>query len=129
MNYTLVSEYLNDNKELHKSLAEFAKQMFGIHFFHEHQVQAGIRDYVPFSYAFGNRIIANISVGKVNLFWHGKEEVAYLLQTVGVLPEFRGQGLMRALFEPVNAYIEARGGIIAVACQRERFTILYQIWL
>jgi predicted acetyltransferase len=60
----------------------------------------------------GEKIAANIPLGKVNLMLMGQERKAHVVQTVGVLPGFRGLGLVRKLFvEPVKEHLAARGGL------------------
>ena len=112
MQYILVSDYLQKDKALRDSLGDFGRQLFGIELFRRSEtVEIELVEYIPFSFALGRRIIANISLGKVNLMLMGRERKAYIVQTVGVLPQFRGKGLIRELFEPVKSYLVAHGGL------------------
>ena len=112
MKYTLVTDYIHKGRALRDSLADFGRQLFGIELFRRSEtLEVYPVEYIPFSFALDGRIVANISLGKVNLMLMGQERKAHIVQTVGVLPDFRGQGLIRELFGAVKGYIEMYGGL------------------
>jgi N-acetylglutamate synthase-like GNAT family acetyltransferase len=57
--------------------------------------------YVPHSLVYNDRIIANISVSIMQLQIMGRETFAIQLGSVGVLPEYRGNGFSCLLMEKV----------------------------
>ena len=111
MKYTLVTDYIRQDKLLRDSLADFGRQLFEIELFRRFEtLEVDLIEYIPFSFMKDQKIVANISLGKVNLMLLGQEIEAHIVQTVGVLPEFRRQGLIRELFEPVKSYLDEHGG-------------------
>lgn len=57
--------------------------------------------YIPYSYAEGNRIVANVSVNLLELIIKGVKSRAVQLGTVMTHPDYRGQGLSARLMNKV----------------------------
>lgn len=100
----IVTNYAKDH-ELRDSLNQFSQDIFGISVLKEDDVH-----YVPFSWVKDGKVIANVSVGTFHQIINGKKQIAHMIQTVGTLPEYRKQGLIRGLFEQVDQYIAEQGG-------------------
>lgn len=100
-NYQYLSHYAED-QHWRESLNHLTRSMWGITVLDERD-----KDYVPFSMAFDNQIVANICVGRFDLIVNEKPLAASMIQTVITEESHRNRGLIRQLFEPVQAHIEA----------------------
>lgn len=100
----LVCHYRN-NDGLRKSFIQLAADIFGLDFtsWHEHGYW-GDR-YIPFSYADGNKVVANVSVNQLDLIIEGKSHKALQIGTVMTHPDYRNKGLSANLMNHVlNVY-------------------------
>ena len=100
-----VTAYAND-KSLRDSLNKLSNEIFGITVLKEDSVY-----YMPFSFVEDGKTVANVSVGTFHQYINGKKQVAYMIQTVCTLPDYRRKGLIKRLFQHVDEYIHARNGI------------------
>lgn len=96
----LVSDY-RENETLRKSFMQLSVDIFGLDFesWHEHGYWG--ERYIPFSYADGGRIIANVSVNELNFIIEGKSFKALQIGTVMTHPEYRNKGLSASLMNHV----------------------------
>jgi len=106
-----IKDYKND-KCLRKSFNELANKVFGIDF--EEWYQKGIWDshYIPFSYADGDRVIANVSVNVLNLIIDGEIKKAIQIGTVMTHPDYRNKGLSTNLMHKVLEEFEEKSDFI-----------------
>jgi len=107
-----VTDYAKD-KGLRDSLNELSNEIFGITVLKEDDVH-----YVPFSFVEDSKTVANVSVGRFHQYINGKRQVAYMIQTVCTLPDYRRQGLIRRLFQHVDEYINAQNGVAFLLANR-----------
>ncbi len=100
MNYQYIKGYQADGT-LMKSYFDFTESVF--RFSLADWKNAGKWDdkYVPHSLVHNDRVIANASASIMQLQIRGKDVPAIQLGSVGVLPEYRGQGLSRIIMEKV----------------------------
>ncbi|GAM15376.1 GNAT family N-acetyltransferase [Mesobacillus selenatarsenatis] len=96
----LVSDY-RQSEALRNSFIQLAADIFGLNFksWHEH----GYWDerYIPFSYADGDMIVANVSVNELDFIIEGKSYKALQIGTVMTHPEYRNKGLSASLMNHV----------------------------
>lgn len=104
-NYQLIFDY-RSNMKYRGSFNELSKQVFGLDF--SKWIEAGCwnGDYICYSYNDGDRVVANVSVNKMNLVLNGKDVKAIQLGTVMTHPDYRNQGLAAELMEIVIAKYE-----------------------
>ncbi|CAM4389891.1 GNAT family N-acetyltransferase [Paenibacillus typhae] len=95
-----VTDYKKED-QLRTSFFALAADTFGLEL--ESWYQEGFWDgrYIPFSYADGDRIVANVSVNLLDLVIDGNTVQAIQLGTVMTHPDYRRQGLSAALMEKV----------------------------
>lgn len=95
-----IKDYRN-NEPLRTSFIGLAAGTFGLEL--EGWYQEGFWDerYIPFSYAAGEQIIANVSVNLLDLIIDGRRQKAIQLGTVMTHPDYRQKGLSRALMDKV----------------------------
>ncbi|HDU6927260.1 TPA: GNAT family N-acetyltransferase, partial [Listeria monocytogenes] len=62
--------------------------------------------YICYSYIDDNKVIANVSINKMNLIYQGEDYRALQIGTVMTHPDYRGQGLAKKLLEHVIAKYE-----------------------
>jgi ribosomal protein S18 acetylase RimI-like enzyme len=87
---------------LRKSFNELASQTFGINFESWYQKGQWTDKYIPYSYIVGgDKVVANVSVNKVDFIINGEERRAIQIGTVMTDPSYRNQGLSRRLMEIV----------------------------
>lgn len=88
-----------DQEILRLSFNELAHQTFGIDF--EEWYQAGFWNdrYVCYSYVDGQKVVANLSVNKMELILHGEKIKALQIGTVMTHPDYQERGLSRKLME------------------------------
>ncbi|MBS4194223.1 GNAT family N-acetyltransferase [Lederbergia citri] len=99
-NLRLIKDYKNDEC-LRKSFNELATDIFGIDFEEWYQKGFWDSDYVPFSYAVGDKVIANVSVNILNLIIDGETKKAVQIGTVMTHPDYRNKGLSANLMQNV----------------------------
>ncbi|MNB80497.1 hypothetical protein D3C75_272610 [compost metagenome] len=101
-----VTDY-KKNDQLRTSFTRLAADTFGLEL--NRWYQAGFWDerYIPFSYAAGEQIVANVSVSLLDVIIGGRVKKAVQLGTVMTHPNYRQQGLSAAL---MNKVMETHGG-------------------
>ncbi len=87
-------------------LRRFANEIFGLDFNRVHQYGIAFPNYTPFSFFQNDRVVANISVTSLDLIITGREVRAGQIGTLGVIPEYRGKGLIRELFKKAHDYCD-----------------------
>ncbi|MBT2639351.1 MULTISPECIES: GNAT family N-acetyltransferase [unclassified Bacillus (in: firmicutes)] len=103
----LVSHY-RENEVLRNSFIQLAADIFGIDFTSWHEKGYWGNRYIPFSYADGDRIAANVSVNDLDFIIEGKSYKALQIGTVMTHPEYRNKGLSASL---MNHVLDAYEGI------------------
>jgi predicted N-acetyltransferase YhbS len=96
----LVSHYRED-EILRNSFIQLAADIFGIDFTGWHEKGYWGDRYIPFSYADGDRIVANVSVNMLDFIIEGKSYKALQVGTVMTHPEYRNKGLSASLMNNV----------------------------
>lgn len=103
----LVSHY-RGNDTLRKSFMQLAFNIFGINFESWYEVGYWGERYIPFSYADGDRIVANVSVNELDFIIEGKSFKALQIGTVMTHPEYRNKGLSASLMNHVLDMYEGK---------------------
>jgi len=96
----LISHY-RDNNLLRNSFIELAHEIFGINF--SSWVEKGYWGdrYIPYSYADGDKIVANVSVNKLDFIVEGDKYRALQIGTVMTHPDYRSKGLSASLMNHI----------------------------
>lgn len=109
MNQAIVKGY-RDNHSLRASFNELAKATFDLSFENWYRNGFWSDTYIPYSVAVDNKIVANVSVNRMD-FTMGKQKKRYVqLGTVMTKPEYRNRGYIRALMNQIqNDYADCAG--------------------
>ena len=86
---------------LRQSYYAYTREVFGFDLKTWHDKGYWDDRYVPHSLINSGQVVANVSASLMILQVNGKDVPAVQLGSVGVLPEYRGQGLARTLMERV----------------------------
>ncbi|WP_257967953.1 GNAT family N-acetyltransferase [Peribacillus deserti] len=86
---------------LRNSFNELAQQIFGINFEPWYQAGYWTDKYVPYSFVEGSRVVANVSVNKLDLMIDNVQKKSIQIGTVMTHPEYRGYGLSKTLMNRV----------------------------
>lgn len=100
--YRLAVGYGKDDA-LRKSLNALTQEVFSFHFEQWYQGGYWKDQYIPYSLLDGGRVVSNVSVNPISFQVFGQERQYVELGTVMTHPDYRGQGLLRALMEKVLA--------------------------
>ena len=73
---------MKDNEKLRKSFNELAALVFGIHFEEWYQRGYWTNRYIPFIFAEGDKVVANVSVNVLDFVINGERKKAIPLGTV-----------------------------------------------
>jgi predicted N-acetyltransferase YhbS len=103
----LVSHY-RENETLRNSFMLLAADIFGLDFKSWHGQGYWGERYIPYSYADGDRIVANVSVNELDLIIEGKSYKALQIGTVMTHPAYRNQGLSGSLMNHVLDVYEGK---------------------
>lgn len=98
LNY--IKDYKND-ENLRRSFNELAISVFGISFEDWYQRGFWNNRYIPFSYADGDKIVANVSVNILDLVIKSEKKRALQIGTVMTHPDYRKRGLSTSLMNKV----------------------------
>ncbi|WP_456273333.1 GNAT family N-acetyltransferase [Bacillus sp. AK031] len=98
--YQFIKDY-RDNGKFRSSFNELAAQTFGISFEEWYEKGFWTDKYQPYSLLDGDKVIANVSVSKIDLLVHGQRKRAIQIGTVMTHPEYRKKGLSALLMEKV----------------------------
>ena len=114
MNYTIISDYRNDDG-LRASFNALAEKTFGLSF--EGWYQSGFWNdrYIPYSVLLDGKIITNVSVNIINCTVGGKQRRYVQLGTIMTDEDYRGKGFSRILMERVISDYSDRDGIFLFA--------------
>ncbi|MGY3778614.1 GNAT family N-acetyltransferase [Isobaculum melis] len=100
MSYQLIEDY-KENLQLKESFNELAQLVFQLDFKPWYQRDAWGENYICYSFADEGKIIANVSVHKMDLSIAGKAYHTIQIGTVMTHPDYIGQGLARQLMDYV----------------------------
>ena len=100
MEYQFVKDY-KENKMLRESFSRLVKETFGIDFAKWYDAGGWNRHYIPYSFSYDNRIVANVSVNTMQLMILGELHKAIQIGTVMTEENHRGKGLASGLMEQV----------------------------
>ena len=100
MEYQFVKDY-KENKMLRESFSRLVKETFGIDFAKWYDAGGWNRHYIPYSFSYDNRIVANVSVNTMQLMILGELHKAIQIGTVMTEENHRGKGLASRLMEQV----------------------------
>lgn len=89
------------NKELRKSFNDLADLTFGINFEKWYEKGYWTERYEPHSYIIDGKVIANVSVNKLDLIVHNSRKKAIQIGTVMTHPDYRNKGLSKKLMNKV----------------------------
>jgi GNAT superfamily N-acetyltransferase len=103
---TFICDY-KDNNEYRKSFNQLSALVFGLDF--EEWYQKGFWNdrYICHSILKDNKVVANVSVSKMDLIINGLNKKAIQIGTVMTLPQYRGRGLSRWLMRHVLGMYES----------------------
>lgn len=104
-NYQLVIDY-KLNETYRESFFELAKLVFGIEFKKWYEKGCWNDNYICYSFADGDQIIANASVSKMTIVSNGQEYHAIQVGTVMTHPDYRHQGLSGKLMNHIISQYE-----------------------
>lgn len=99
-NTTLIKGF-QANERLRKSFNELAEAIFGLHFEKWYELGYWTDKYQPYSFAIGDRVIANVSVNKLTMVVNNEPKIALQIGTVMTHPDYRNQGLSAKLLNQV----------------------------
>lgn len=100
MKYTFIKDYKHD-EGLRRSFDELTQKTFGFRFEEWYQNGYWSERYLPYSLLEGNRVIANVSVNRMDITIDGEKKSFLQLGTVMTEETYRNQGLGRYLIETV----------------------------
>lgn len=103
--YQLISDY-KDNEIYKNSFIELAKQVFKIDFSRWDQLGCWNDDYICYSFLDGDKVIANVSINKMDIILHNKMYKSLQLGTVMTHPDYRNKGLSAKLINLIIAKYE-----------------------
>lgn len=102
--------------ELHEAFLRYVPEVFRAADFRRwYSFGAWSPDYRAFAILDGERIVANVSVQRMDLIVKGEARVGWQLGAVGVVPDYRGRGLQRTLMEDVLAQMPANDVVLLFA--------------
>ncbi|MEH7885606.1 GNAT family N-acetyltransferase [Bacillus sp. JJ1609] len=96
----LISHY-RENDLLRNSFIELAREIFGINFSSWLELGYWGNRYIPYSYADGDKIVANVSVNKLDFIVEGDSYRALQIGTVMTHPDYRSKGLSASLMNHI----------------------------
>ncbi|MBC1422056.1 GNAT family N-acetyltransferase [Listeria seeligeri] len=105
MNYQLISDY-KDNELYRKTFNDLAESTFDINFEEWYKQGFWNDKYVCYSYLDKNKVIANVSINKMDLIYQGNDYRALQIGTVMTHPDYRNQGLAQELINHVISKYE-----------------------
>lgn len=98
--YSFIKDYRKDER-YRQSFNHLSRKVFGLDFEEWYKQGFWTEKYSPYSLVFNNNVVANISVNTMEFAIEGKPVNAIQLGTVMTDPDFRNQGLSKALMECV----------------------------
>ena len=116
MSYTLIKDYKH-NEIYRKSFNQLAMDTFGIDFEPWYQQGFWNENYICYSFLQGERVVANVSMNKMNLTMAGKTQRAVQIGTVMTAPEHRRQGLALRLMKEIFKDYDDTYGLYFLAAE------------
>lgn len=93
----IFSKNIKDNDKYRESFFELAKNIFEIDFSHWYENGFWSEKYIPYALIDNNKIVANVSVNKINIFYKGDEKLFIQIGTVMTDKDYRNRGLSKYL--------------------------------
>ena len=109
--FELIYDY-KDNDDLRESFNELSKEVFGLDFELFYKSGAWNDRYICYSFVFKGKVIANVSINKLNMIINNEKVKALQISTVMTHPDFRGNGLAGKLMTYVLNKYEGQYQII-----------------
>lgn len=106
----ILHNYRHD-KTLRDSFNALAEATFGLNFETWYQNGFWGDNYDPWSVVIDGRVVANVSLNRTDLVIGGQRRRIYQLGTVMTAPEYRGQGLSRAIMEALEPVLSQADGV------------------
>ncbi|AHI56769.1 GNAT family N-acetyltransferase [Listeria ivanovii] len=106
MSYQLISDY-KDNSIYRESFNSLAESTFEINLEEWYQQGFWNDKYICYSYVDKGKVIANVSINKMDLTYQGENYRALQIGTVMTHPDYRNQGLAQKLINHVISKYEA----------------------
>lgn len=99
--FKLIKAYQN-NAVLRQSFNQLAEKTFGLNFEDWYQNGFWSENYIPYSMAVHDEVVANVSVNIIDMIWDGEKKYFIQLGTVMTREDYRKQGLIRQLMEEIE---------------------------
>lgn len=99
-NFRLVKQ-LRHLPALRRSFMDLAEKVFDLSFEDWFRQGNWTERYIPYSFACGDRVVANASVNLMDFLWCGVPKRYVQIGTVMTDPDYRGRGLSRKLLEEI----------------------------
>ncbi|MDF1544230.1 MAG: GNAT family N-acetyltransferase [bacterium] len=100
MNNNSIIHNYRDDADLRDKLFEFIDQIYPWAKFRKwHKLGYWSEQYIPYSIIENDKIVANVSVSRMDLIMNGQPANGIQIGTVGTLPEYTGRGYSRQLME------------------------------
>lgn len=99
--YEIVKHYRHD-KALRDSFNALAEATFGLNFESWYQNGFWGDDYDPYSIVIDGKVVANVSLNRVDMVIGGQRKRIYQLGTVMTAPEYRNRGLIRSIMAQIE---------------------------
>ena len=96
--YILLSNY-QDNQSLRSSLNELVQSTFGFNFETWYACGYWGANYIPYSLIHQDKVVANVSINKMELLFEKGRKEAVQIGTVMTHKDYQGQGLIRFIME------------------------------
>lgn len=106
-----ISDYKEKAKHRH-SFNQLAQEVFGIDFERWYQMGFWNDRYICYSYLDGDKVVANVSVNKLDLILNGETQRALQIGTVMTHPDYRKQGLASNLMKAVLEEYEKQVDVV-----------------
>ncbi|MCI8623076.1 MAG: GNAT family N-acetyltransferase [Provencibacterium sp.] len=87
--------------EIRSSFFHLAQKVFGLSFEGWYEAGYWSESYQPYAWVEEGRVVANVSVNRIDLTWQGEPRRYIQLGTVMADPQYRGRGHARRLMETV----------------------------
>lgn len=112
--YEIVKHYRH-NKALRDSFNALAEATFGLNFESWYQNGFWGDDYDPYSIVIDGKVVANVSLNRVDMIICGQRKRIYQLGTVMTAPEYRNRGLIRSIMAQIEEDTRDADGIYLFA--------------
>lgn len=100
-NFKIIKAY-QENAALRAGFDELAKKTFDLSFEDWYQNGFWGEKYIPYSVLDGERVVANVSVNRMNLLHHGEKKHLIQLGTVMTDKAYRNRGLIRSIMQEIE---------------------------